>query len=623
MNQFFENSGCGKMLKVFFLAFYQTYGVVGGTGFLSSDASSSGAVKSHFTAQSILSTRRDIGKIDGAEFQRLLDTKVPEIPRSGSVLQLEYTKQGQKRIKEMDLGVDAVDYGDAGDYGYDYGVSDAESEGETDAVDYGVSDAESDGETDAEPDTESEDSRETPVVPESPFGHDVPNPSAFKAGTDLLKERKTLQAEKKQKQKAMLDLFMNTTKHVFSGESGGLKEDTRISDKCREVYKKPKSEDYARIALENGELARQHEKMMVSNAHFAHLPKLGVIRLDYAYPPAIGDIDHPASYNFPVVFYKVPGLTFQVAQWCSRLPLEVERNFRKAIQHLDAAEVFAITGSCGFMIQFQALAMSMTEAVVAMSSLNLLPSIKTMISLRKMPRSSRAKMPNPRRGMTDIAIFTANGKSLGPMKELLESAVYDNKYDWTTGEEAQQQKISPLATGSDNPLDWFVGNSKLFVVGMENVPVFGPAVAKGAVVPTREAVPHVLQLIRQTLEQHPSIGVIIMECTELPPFSPFVKPMLLGFDPHIRYYDSIDNVNLAMSGGMPRYYPLVFPTEPTEQEKVELENFIRNFSGGMAQTSGGMAQLLLKAQAVGEYTGGSLPFPMFLDEIWTDRVTQL
>jgi hypothetical protein len=43
-------------------------------------------------------------------------------------------------------------------------------------------------------------------------------------------------------------------------------------------------------------------------------PKLGIIRLDYDYPASPGDIDHPGSFGYPVVYRVVPGLTFQMAQ---------------------------------------------------------------------------------------------------------------------------------------------------------------------------------------------------------------------------------------------------------------------------------------------------------------------
>jgi len=39
---------------------------------------------------------------------------------------------------------------------------------------------------------------------------------------------------------------------------------------------------------------------------------LGIIRLDYEYPPAPGDIDHPDSYEYDVHYRMIPGFTFEM-----------------------------------------------------------------------------------------------------------------------------------------------------------------------------------------------------------------------------------------------------------------------------------------------------------------------
>eukprot|EP00966_Prymnesium_polylepis_P042678 991919-Prymnesium_polylepis.1 len=39
-----------------------------------------------------------------------------------------------------------------------------------------------------------------------------------------------------------------------------------------------------------------------------------VIRLDYDYPPAPGDIDSAESFDYDVIYRVVPGLTFDVCQ---------------------------------------------------------------------------------------------------------------------------------------------------------------------------------------------------------------------------------------------------------------------------------------------------------------------
>jgi len=40
--------------------------------------------------------------------------------------------------------------------------------------------------------------------------------------------------------------------------------------------------------------------------------KLGIIRLDYEYPPAPADIDHPDSYDYDVHYRMIPGFTFEM-----------------------------------------------------------------------------------------------------------------------------------------------------------------------------------------------------------------------------------------------------------------------------------------------------------------------
>merc|ERR550514_548934 len=63
-------------------------------------------------------------------------------------------------------------------------------------------------------------------------------------------------------------------------------------------------------------------------------PSLGVIRLDYDYPPAEGDIDCPASYGYDILYKVCPGLTFEMAQG-GHFSDEVEREFASCIKYLE------------------------------------------------------------------------------------------------------------------------------------------------------------------------------------------------------------------------------------------------------------------------------------------------
>eukprot|EP00913_Durusdinium_trenchii_P016861 g15851.t1 len=87
-------------------------------------------------------------------------------------------------------------------------------------------------------------------------------------------------------------------------------------------------------------------------------PALGVVRLDYDYPPAPGDSDHPASFGYDVYF-----------RCTGKFTEEVERRFADAIKHLEARGVSAITGDCGFMMAFQVLARKIAAKPIFMSSM--------------------------------------------------------------------------------------------------------------------------------------------------------------------------------------------------------------------------------------------------------------
>jgi hypothetical protein len=72
---------------------------------------------------------------------------------------------------------------------------------------------------------------------------------------------------------------------------------------------------------------------------------LGIIRLDYNYPAAPGDIDHASSFGYRVHYCVVPGLTFAMCQ-TGVLTEDVRESFIQAIEYLDKAkQVSAITGA--------------------------------------------------------------------------------------------------------------------------------------------------------------------------------------------------------------------------------------------------------------------------------------
>jgi len=200
-------------------------------------------------------------------------------------------------------------------------------------------------------------------------------------------------------------------------------------------------------------------------------PKLGVIRLDYDYPPAEGDIDCPASYGYNVIYRVVPGMTFEMAQR-GEFTEEVERAFAEGIKYLEQQGASAITGDCGFMMAFQVLARKIASKPVFMSSMVQCPVIAAAFD------------PNDH-----FLILTANSKSLKPHKEILLNSCGFN-----------------------------VNEDRFHIIGCQDVPGFD-AVAKGEAVPVEIVQPGIVKMVIAELKKRPYIKAILLECTELPPYA--------------------------------------------------------------------------------------------------------
>jgi hypothetical protein len=202
---------------------------------------------------------------------------------------------------------------------------------------------------------------------------------------------------------------------------------------------------------------------------------LGVLRLDYDYPPAPGDIDCPDSFGYDVFYRVVPGLTFEMCQKGKMTP-EVEQKFIEAIYWMEANQVSGITGDCGFMMYFQPLARQHTKKPVFMSSLAQLPAVTCAFNKDEL-----------------IAVFTANGNSLRPMRNLIKD----------------ECGVDP-------------DEKRYIFVGCEDVPGF-EAVALGEKVDVEKVTPGIVAKAMKVIDEHPGIRAILMECTELPPYSDAVR----------------------------------------------------------------------------------------------------
>jgi len=222
---------------------------------------------------------------------------------------------------------------------------------------------------------------------------------------------------------------------------------------------------------------------------------LGVIRLDYDYPPAPGDIDSPQSFAYDVFYRVVPGFTFAMCM-AGQLTPAVEKEFLEAVDWLVGKGVSGITGDCGFMMYFQQLARRHTTKPVFMSSLAQLPAVTCAFSQHDL-----------------IGVFTANGNSLRPMRDLIKEEC---------GVDPEERRY--------------------IIVGFQDVPGFD-AVAKGEKVNVAKCTPGIVEAVKATLMLHPKIRAILLECTELPPYSDAIRAAT-----GLPVYDSITCCNFFISG---------------------------------------------------------------------------
>merc|ERR1712032_515295 len=196
------------------------------------------------------------------------------------------------------------------------------------------------------------------------------------------------------------DFFINGFK---DNNRFGIADRQQTCDDQQEAYKQGQElEVDATKKLQSSPTARKSLSSEVTGAA-CEVASLGIIRLDYDYETAPGDIDDPRSFDFKVHYRCVPGLTFEVCQ-SGKIDEKVEEEFFKAIEDLEKRKVCGISGDCGFMMWLQPKARQHIKSSVPVF----------MSSLAQLPSVTRAYHESEK-----IAILTANGKTLEPMRELI------------------------------------------------------------------------------------------------------------------------------------------------------------------------------------------------------------
>ena len=185
-----------------------------------------------------------------------------------------------------------------------------------------------------------------------------------------------------------------------------------------------------------------------------------------------GNVMHPDTFSFPVLFLEVEGACFHtIVEEPSRAILEASIRGAKA---LERAGVRAISASCGFWGIFQTELADAVSVPVATSSLLQVPAAARLL----------------RRGQA-VGILTASRRHLTP------------------------RHLAQAGIPAELPL---------FIAGIEDTPEFGRIrTDPGAVLDAVRFQGEVIQIARELLAQHPEIGTLVLECTDLPPCSPELR----------------------------------------------------------------------------------------------------
>jgi hypothetical protein len=195
---------------------------------------------------------------------------------------------------------------------------------------------------------------------------------------------------------------------------------------------------------------------------------IGILCLEYHLPFIPGDVANASSYDFPVMFKEVPGASGDAV--IVRQDAELVQNFIDSAQWLAGQGCKAITSDCGYIGQFQDQVAAAVPVPVFLSSLMQVPMVTSMLG------------PNRRLG-----VMVANGASV--TDRIIEKVGITDR-------------------------------SQIYFRGLEDQPNFRKSILEESGTLDSEAVEEeVVETALEMQRDEPETGAILMECSDLPPYS--------------------------------------------------------------------------------------------------------
>jgi Asp/Glu/hydantoin racemase len=199
---------------------------------------------------------------------------------------------------------------------------------------------------------------------------------------------------------------------------------------------------------------------------------VGILMLDTRFPRIPGDMGNAATFPFPVRYHRVTG---------AAPDLVVRRGadgllgaFVEAARSLEREGVGAITTNCGFLVKFQREMAAAVRVPVFTSSLLLVPLVHRLLG------------PGRR-----VGIMTVNAPSLTP------------------------EHLDGAGIGADIPLA---------VTGLETEKEFTRVLLDDELeLDVDVARQEHIKVARRLVADHPDLGAIVLECTNMPPYADDIR----------------------------------------------------------------------------------------------------
>src|SRR5436305_13012975 len=195
---------------------------------------------------------------------------------------------------------------------------------------------------------------------------------------------------------------------------------------------------------------------------------VGILMLDTRFPRIPGDMGNATTFPFPVRYHRVQG---------ANPDLVVRRGaegllpaFVDGARQLEREGVGAVTTNCGFLVKFQRELAAAVTVPVFTSSLLLVPLVHQML-----PRGRR------------VGIMTVSAATLRP------------------------ERLGSAGIGRDIPIA---------VAGMETEKEFTRVLlGDEPVLDVDLAREEHVRVARRLVAEHPDIGALVLECTNMPPYA--------------------------------------------------------------------------------------------------------